>query len=96
MILLAPRIDRLIVHRESRSTGVFFVRNLIGRLNARTPSELGRIATAWHVPLGSTDKPGQVGQIYRALTDPRAVRDAWSELAPENRALITALANAPV
>ncbi len=72
------------------------MRNLIGRLNARTPSELGRIATAWHVPLGSTDKPGQVGQIYRALTDPRAVRDAWSELPTENRALITVLANAPI
>lgn len=95
MILRAPRIDSLILHRNSLSTGVPFVRNLIGRLNARSPGELGRIASAWHVPLGSADKPGQVGQIYRALTDPRAVRDAWSELTESDRALITALARSP-
>lgn len=71
------------------------MRNLIGRLNARSPGELGRIANAWHVPLGSADKPGQVGQIYRALTDPRAVRDAWSELTESDRALITTLVTAP-
>lgn len=71
------------------------MRNLIGRLNARSPGELGRIANAWHVPLGSADKPGQVGQIYRALTDPRAVRDAWSELTENDRALITALVRSP-
>jgi hypothetical protein len=81
--------------RDSLLSGVPFVRNLIGRLNARTPGELGRIANAWHVPLGSADKSGQVGQIYRALTDPRAVRDAWSELSESDRALITTLARSP-
>ncbi|MGH2548984.1 MAG: hypothetical protein ACRDHN_06315, partial [Thermomicrobiales bacterium] len=71
------------------------MRNLIGRLNARNPGELSRIASAWHVPLGGADKPGQVGQIYRALTDPRAVRDAWSELSESDRALVTTLATSP-
>jgi hypothetical protein len=62
------------------------VRNLIGRLNARPPADLARIAQSWRVPLSASDRHGQVGEIYRALTDPRSVRDAWSTLGePEQR-----------
>ncbi len=62
------------------------MRNLIGRLNARPPADLARIAQSWRVPLSASDRHGQVGEIYRALTDPRSVRDAWSTLGePEQR-----------
>ena len=67
------------------------MRNLLGRLNARSPEELGRIAAAWQVPLSGSDKLGQVSRLYRVLTDPRAVRDAWERFAADERALVAAL-----
>jgi hypothetical protein len=67
------------------------VRNLIGRLNARSSIDLDRIATAWQVPVSASDKASQVGQLYRALTDPRTIRDAWETLDDDDRALIATL-----
>jgi hypothetical protein len=68
------------------------MRNLLGRLNARSPEELSRIATAWQVPVSGGDKLGQVAQLYRALSDPRTARDMWSRLPEDERALVSLLA----
>ncbi len=68
------------------------MRNLLGRLNARSPEELSRIAIAWRVPVSGGDKLGQVAQLYRSLADPRAARDLWSRLPDEERTLIRLLA----
>jgi hypothetical protein len=72
------------------------MRNLLGRLNARPPDDLARIASFWGVQLAGSGAPGsrhrQVGQLYRALTDPRAVRDVWERLATPERALVRLLA----
>lgn len=68
------------------------MRNLLGRLNARSADELVRIATAWQVPVSGGDKLGQVAQLYRALTDIRAVRDVWERLPSDEREVIAALA----
>lgn len=68
------------------------MRNLLGRLHARPPEELGRIAAFWRVPIPEGAKHRQIGQLYRALTDPRAGRDAWDRLAADERALVGGLA----
>jgi hypothetical protein len=72
------------------------MRNLLGRLNARSADDLARIAAFWGVQVAGAGGPGgrhrQVGQLYRALTDPRAVRDVWERLAPAERALVRLLA----
>lgn len=68
------------------------MRNLLGRLHARSPEELGRIAAAWQVPVSGGDKLGQVSQLYRAMSDPRAARDMWERLPADERALIAQLA----
>ncbi len=68
------------------------MRNLLGRLHARPPAELTRIATFWQVPPASGDRPVQVGVIYRTLTDPRAVRAAWDRLDDDERSLVRLLA----
>lgn len=66
------------------------MRNLLGRLNARPPDDLVRIAKFWAIPLPSGDgsRHRQVGGLYRAMTDPRAVRDAWDRLATPERAAV--------
>ncbi len=68
------------------------MRNLLGRLNARSADELTRIAAAWLVPLTATNRHAQVGQLYRALSDPRTVRDFWELLDDDERALVRLLA----
>jgi hypothetical protein len=68
------------------------MRNLLGRLNARSAEELTRIATAWRTPVSVSDRPGQVGQLYRALIDPRTVRDAWELLDANEQAMVRLLA----
>jgi hypothetical protein len=73
--------------RQERS-----MRNLIGRLNARDPADLDRIASAWRVPLTASEKAGVVAQIVRTLTDIRAVRDAWVNLDEDARAIVAILA----
>jgi hypothetical protein len=70
------------------------MRNLLGRLNARSPEELRRIAVAWRVPVTGGDKLGQVAFLYRSLSDPRAARDLWEELPPDERELIALLSDA--
>lgn len=68
------------------------MRNLLGRLNARTTEELTRIAAAWQVPLSGGDRLGMVSRLYRALADQRTVRDCWDRLPEDERAMVRLLA----
>jgi hypothetical protein len=70
------------------------MRNLLGRLHARRLPELLRIADAWSVPLYVESKSEVVGALYRAMTDPRTMRDVWDRLDPAERAMVTALTDA--
>jgi hypothetical protein len=71
------------------------MRNLLGRLHARRLPELLRIAEAWSVPLYADGKSEVVGALYRAMTDPRTMRDVWDRLDPAERAMVIVLADAP-
>ncbi len=71
------------------------MRNLLGRLHARRLPELLRIAESWSVPLYVESKSEVVGALYRAMTDPRTMRDVWDRLDPAERAVVIALADAP-
>ena len=69
------------------------MRNLLGRLNGRTPDELARIARFWQVPTETAGpKHRLVGALYRTMTDSRGGRDAWERLDDEERHLVTLLA----
>ncbi len=70
------------------------MRNLIGRLNARSQTDLDRIAVAWRMVITAPDKAGTVAQVIRTLTDIRAVRDAWWSLDDNDRALLAVLSEA--
>jgi hypothetical protein len=67
-------------------------RNLLGRLNARTPDDLQRIAAAWLIPLPGTDRARHVGVLYRGMTDIRLARSMWDRLDPAEQAIVTTLA----
>jgi hypothetical protein len=71
------------------------MRNLLGRLHARRLPELLRIADAWSIPLAAETKGDVVATLYRAMIDPRAVRDMWAGLNSEQRAMAQLLAEAP-
>ena len=71
------------------------MRNLLGRLHARHLSELLRIAHAWGVPVQVETKSEVVGALYRAMSDPRAMRDVWERLEPAEQAVAQTLANLP-
>jgi Helicase conserved C-terminal domain len=71
------------------------MRNLLGRLHARHLSELLRIAHVWGVPVQVESKSEVVGALYRAMTDPRAMRDVWDRLDEAERAVAQLLANLP-
>ncbi len=69
------------------------MRNLLGRLNGRTPDELARIARFWRVPTEAAGpKHRLVGGLYRTMTDSRGGRDAWERLDDGERQLVTLLA----
>src|SRR5215218_4679354 len=70
------------------------MRNLLGRLHARRLPELLRIAEAWSVPLYVDSKSEVVGALYRAMTDPRTMRDVWDRLDLAQRAMVDALTDA--
>src|SRR3954462_3022649 len=71
------------------------MRNLLGRLHARHLSELLRIAHAWGVPVQVETKSEVVGALYRAMTDPRAMRDIWERLDTAEQAGAQVLASMP-
>ena len=47
------------------------------------------------MPLYVESKSEVVGTLYRAMTDPRTMRDVWDRLDPAERAVVIALADAP-
>lgn len=67
-------------------------KNLLGRLNARTPDDLQRIASAWLIPLPGTDRARHVGMLYRGMTDIRLARSMWDRLDPAGQAIVSTLA----
>lgn len=69
------------------------MRNLLGRLHARPLPELLRMAEAWAVPAVGESKSDVVAALYRAMTDPRAMRDLWEQFAPQERVLAAFLAD---
>ena len=71
------------------------MKNLLGRLNARSQEDVARIATTWRIAVDGTDKLGMVATVYRALTDIRTIRDVWDALPEDERALIVALDGTP-
>ncbi|MFN8593768.1 MAG: helicase-associated domain-containing protein [Thermomicrobiales bacterium] len=71
------------------------MRNLLGRLHARTVPELLRIAAAWSVPPHAQSKGEIVSALYRTMSDPSAMRDVWSDLDQTSRSLLLALAESP-
>lgn len=44
------------------------------------------------MPLTGADRLGHVSRLYRALTDPRTVRDCWDRLPEDERAMVRLLA----
>jgi hypothetical protein len=68
------------------------VRNLLGRLNARPPGDIARIAERWNVPLSGTEIRRQVGALYRTMTDIRAARSFYANLTPDTAAIARAMA----
>lgn len=68
------------------------VRNLLGRLNARPPGDIARIAERWNVPLSGTEVRRQVGALYRTMTDIRAARSFYDNLSPDTAAIVRAMA----
>lgn len=68
------------------------MRNLLGRLHARPLPELLRMADSWAVPAMGESKSDVVAALYRAMTDPRAMRDLWQQFTPQEQALVVFLA----
>lgn len=68
------------------------VRNLLGRLNARSPSDIDRIAEHWQVPLSGNDVRRHVGALYRTMTDARAARTFYADLEDDRAAILRSLA----
>lgn len=69
------------------------MRNLLGRLHARPLPELLRMADAWAVPAMGESKSDIVAALYRAMTDPRSMRDLWQQFTPQERELVMFLAD---
>lgn len=67
------------------------MRNLLGRLNARSADDLNEIADAWHTPLVGRDRLSQISQIYRAMTKPPMVRAQWDELTADDQRVVREL-----
>jgi hypothetical protein len=67
------------------------MRNLLGRLLQRSPAELERIARAWAIELGGSDRHADVSFLYRTMTDVWAVRDVWERVSDTGKRLVSAL-----
>ncbi len=67
-------------------------RNLLGRLNARTPDDLQRIAALWLTPLPGADRSRHVGVLYRTMTGIRQARSMWDRLDNDSKIIVHSLA----
>ncbi|MGI8485324.1 MAG: hypothetical protein ACR2OU_13800, partial [Thermomicrobiales bacterium] len=68
------------------------MRNLLGRLNARSADSLHRIARFWSVPLVGNDRGRHVGALYRTMTDIRSARQVWERLDSAHQVIVRDLA----
>lgn len=64
------------------------MRNLMGRLNARSDDELQRISVAWLLPGAARDRAALIAQLMRAMLDLRAARDFWMRRPHDEREMI--------
>lgn len=67
------------------------MKNLLGRLHARSNDQRERIAMLWRVPVFDRDTSRSIGRIYQAMTDPRAARDTWLRLDPIQQRIVRLL-----
>lgn len=67
------------------------MKNLLGRLHARSNDQRERIAMLWRVPVFDRDTSRSIGRIYQAMTDPRAARDTWLRLDPMQQRIVRLL-----
>jgi hypothetical protein len=70
------------------------MRNLLGRLNARSTIDLSQIADYWQTPLAGRDRLAQISQLYRTMTRLPMVRAQWDGLDPGQREVVRALIEA--
>lgn len=70
------------------------MRNLLGRLNARSAEDLQRIARFWSVPL-TGERGRQIGSLYRTMSDVRAARSVIAQLDTEAIRVIRELTSTP-
>ncbi|MDQ2683007.1 MAG: hypothetical protein M3Y37_05730, partial [Chloroflexota bacterium] len=70
------------------------MRNLLGRLNARSAEDLTEIAEHWQTPLSGRDRLSRITQLYRAMTRPPMVRAQWDGLDSEEQRLVRVLIEA--
>lgn len=67
------------------------MRNLLGRLHARSNDQRERIAALWRVSVFGTDSGQHIGRIYQVMTDIRAIRTGWIRLSEPQRQIIRVL-----
>lgn len=67
------------------------MKNLLGRLHARTDDQRARIAMLWRVSVFGEDSSQHIGRIYQTMTDIRAVRDTWLRLSDTQRRIVRLL-----
>ena len=72
-------------------TGESGLRNLLGRLNARSSEDLGEIAEIWRSPVSSRDRLTQIANLYRTMTKPTMVRVQVDALPAEIRRVLDAV-----
>ncbi len=68
------------------------MRNLAGRLTARSNAELMRIAEFWQTIVRGRDRHAVVGQLYREMREVRSARDVWARLDANERAIVSLMA----
>ncbi|MCA9833765.1 MAG: helicase-associated domain-containing protein [Thermomicrobiales bacterium] len=67
------------------------MRNLLGRLHARTDEQRVEIAKLWRVSVFERDSRQYIGRIYQVMTDIRAIRDTWTRLGETEHLIINQL-----
>jgi hypothetical protein len=70
------------------------MRNLLGRLNARSTPDLSQIADYWHTPLAGRDRLARISQLYRTMTRLPVVRAQWDSLDPGQKDVVRTLIQA--
>ena len=67
------------------------MKNLLGRLHARSDDQRARIAMHWRASVFGNDSSQHIGRIYQTMTDIRAVRDTWLRLSDDQRRIVRVL-----